>query len=253
MLRAENLSCGYGSVRAVRDLSFDVPAGTLLALLGSNGAGKTSTIMAIMGHTSIHAGRILFDGADITCAPAVNRASLGMAVVPEGRRLFSDLTVEENLTVGGYTRSRAREAANRDRVYALFPRLHDRRRQLSGSMSGGEQQMLAIGRALMVEPRVLLIDELSLGLMPKMVDLCFDALAQLRKSGLTVVLVDQNTTRALEIADTICVLASGSLVFSGPPAAAQARTDLFETFLGRSSKGAPEAYVGGEDSAPHCR
>jgi branched-chain amino acid transport system ATP-binding protein len=234
MLRVENLSCGYGSVRAVTNLSFDLPAGTLLALLGPNGAGKTSTIMAIMGHTSIHAGRILFDGADITCAPAINRASLGMALVPEGRRLFADLTVEENLRVGGYTRSRAREGTNRDRVYALFPRLHDRRKQLSGLMSGGEQQMLAIGRALMVEPRLLLIDELSLGLMPKMADLCFDALAQLRKGGLTVVLVDRNTARALEIADAICVLASGSPVFSGSTATARAHTDLFETFLGRS-------------------
>jgi branched-chain amino acid transport system ATP-binding protein len=234
VLRVENLSCGYGSVRAVTNLSFDLPAGALLALLGPNGAGKTSTIMAIMGHTSIHAGRILFDGADITCAPAINRASLGMALVPEGRRLFADLTVEENLRVGGYTRSRAREGANRDRVYALFPRLHDRRKQISGLMSGGEQQMLAIGRALMVEPRLLLIDELSLGLMPKMVDLCFDALTQLRKGGLTVVLVDQNTARALEIADAICVLASGSPVFSGSTATAKAHTDLFETFLGRS-------------------
>jgi branched-chain amino acid transport system ATP-binding protein len=234
MLRLENMSCGYGSVTAVKDLSFDLPGGAVLALLGPNGAGKTSTIMAIMGHTAIHAGKILFDGADVTCAPAVNRASLGMALVPEGRRLFADLTVEENLRVGGYTRSRACEGTNRDRVYALFPRLRDRRKQRAGSMSGGEQQMLAIGRALMVEPKMLLIDELSLGLMPKMVDLCFDALAQLRKTGLTVVLVEQNTARALEIADTICVLASGSLVFSGPTAAAKADADLFETFLGRS-------------------
>lgn len=234
MLRLDSLSCGYGSVQAVKDLSFDLSAGGLLALLGPNGAGKTSTIMAIMGHTAIQAGRVFLDGVDITGVPAVNRASLGVALVPEGRRLFADLTVEENLTVGGYARSRAREAANRDRVYALFPRLHERRKQLSGSMSGGEQQMLAIGRALMVEPKLLLIDELSLGLMPKMVDLCFDALARLRKVGLTVVLVDQNTPRALEVADAICVLASGSLVFSGPAAAAKADADLFETFLGRS-------------------
>jgi branched-chain amino acid transport system ATP-binding protein len=232
MLRLEHLSCGYGVVRAVSDISFDVPAGGLLALLGPNGAGKTSTIMAIMGHTTVSEGKIVFDGTDITREPAVKRASLGIAMVPEGRRLFADLTAEENLIVGGYSRDQARHAANRERVYDLFPRLRERRRQLAGSMSGGEQQMLAIGRALMAEPRLLLIDELSLGLMPKMVDLCFEAIARLRRSGLTVVLVEQNTVRAIEIADTICVLSSGSVIFSGPAAAAKADGSLFESFLG---------------------
>jgi branched-chain amino acid transport system ATP-binding protein len=234
MLRLEKLCCGYGALRAVGDLSFEVAAGTLLALLGPNGAGKTSTIMAIMGHTTIRGGKILFEGSDITHEPAVKRAPRGIALVPEGRRLFADLTVAENLTVGGYCRPLARDAANRERVYDLFPRLRDRRQQVAGSMSGGEQQMLAIGRALMAEPKLLLIDELSLGLMPKMVDLCFEALGQLRRRGLTVVLVEQNTARALEIADTVCVLVSGSAVFSGPAAAAQNDASLFETFLGRS-------------------
>jgi branched-chain amino acid transport system ATP-binding protein len=232
MLRLEHLSCGYGVVRAVSNISFDVPAGGLLALLGPNGAGKTSTIMAIMGHTAVSEGKIVFDGTDITREPAVKRAWLGIAMVPEGRRLFADLTAEENLIVGGYSRDRARQAANREYVYDLFPRLRERRRQLAGSMSGGEQQMLAIGRALMAEPRLLLVDELSLGLMPKMVDLCFEALARLRRSGLTVVLVEQNTVRAIEIADTICVLSSGSVIFSGPAAAAKADGSLFESFLG---------------------
>jgi branched-chain amino acid transport system ATP-binding protein len=234
MLQLENLSCGYGAVRAVEDLSFEVPAGAMLALLGPNGAGKTSTIMAIMGHTTIRGGKILFEGVDITHEPAVKRPRRGIALVPEGRRLFADLAVEENLTVGGYSRAAARDAANRERVYELFPRLRDRRKQLAGSMSGGEQQMLAIGRALMVEPKLLLIDELSLGLMPRMVDLCFEALTQLRQRGLTVVLVEQNTTRALEIADTVCVLVSGSVVFSGPAAAARDDVSLFESFLGRT-------------------
>jgi len=234
MLRLEKLSCGYGALRAVGDLSFEVAAGTLLALLGPNGAGKTSTIMAIMGHTTISGGKILFEGGDITHVPAVARAPLGIALVPEGRRLFGDLTVEENLTVGGYSRKLSRDAVNRERVYELFPRLRDRRKQVAGSMSGGEQQMLAIGRALMAEPKLLLIDELSLGLMPRMVDLCFDVLAQLRQRGLTVVLVEQNTMRALEIADTVCILASGSMVFSGSAAAARDDASLFETFLGRS-------------------
>jgi len=205
MLRLEEVSCGYGGVRAAGNISFDLSAGGVLALLGPNGAGKTSIIMAIMGHTAISDGRVIFDGTDITREPAVKRASLGIALVPEGRRLFADLTVEENLTVGGYSRSRARDAINRERVYDLFPRLRDRRRQLAGSMSGGEQQML-----------------------------CFEALAQLRRSGLTVVLVDQNTVRAIDIADTICVLSSGSVVFSGPAAAAKADASLFESFLGRT-------------------
>ena len=234
MLRLENLTCGYGTIRAVEDLSFGVPAGALLALLGPNGAGKTSTIMAIMGHNTIHGGKILFEGHDISREPAVKRAALGIALVPEGRRLFADLTVEENLTVGGYCRPMAHDVASRQRVYDLFPRLRDRHRQIAGSMSGGEQQMLAIGRALMAEPKLLLIDELSLGLMPKMVDLCFEALAQLRRGGLTVVLVEQSTARALDIADTVCVLASGAAVFSGPAAAVRDDASLFETFLGVS-------------------
>jgi branched-chain amino acid transport system ATP-binding protein len=232
MLRLENISCGYGAIRAVQDLSIDVPAGSVLALLGPNGAGKTSTIMAIMGHTPIHAGRIIFEGRDITNEPAVSRAPLGIALVPEGRRLFSDLTVNENLTVGGYSRPAARDAINRAKVFEIFPILQERRNQLAGSMSGGEQQMLAMGRALMAQPKLMLIDELSLGLMPKMVDVCFGALERLRTGGLTIVLVEQNTARALEIADQVCILTSGSVAFYGAAAAVAADTSLFETFLG---------------------
>jgi branched-chain amino acid transport system ATP-binding protein len=225
----------YDHFVAVDHLSLSIRAGSVYGLLGPNGAGKTSTIMAIMGQTTIHAGRILFEGRDITRNPGVTRAALGIALVPEGRRLFSDLTVEENLTVGGYCRSISHDAINRERVYDVFPRLRERRKQLAGSMSGGEQQMLAIGRALMVEPKLLLIDELSLGLMPRMVDLCFEALEQLRREGgLTILLVEQNTARALEIADTVCILASGSTVFFGPAATARADTALFESFISPS-------------------
>jgi branched-chain amino acid transport system ATP-binding protein len=205
----------------------------VLALLGPNGAGKTSTIMAVMGHTTIHGGRILFEDHDITRTSAVTRAAGGIALVPEGRRLFADLTVEENLTVGGYCRSKARDAVNRERVFEVFPRLRERRKQVAGSMSGGEQQMLAMGRAFMAEPKLLLVDELSLGLMPKMVDLCFEALDRMRQSGLTIVLVEQNTSRALEIADSVCVLASGSVAFAGSAAEGRANAALFETFLSR--------------------
>ncbi|WP_426435377.1 ABC transporter ATP-binding protein [Bradyrhizobium genosp. P] len=232
MLKLDHLSCGYGAVEAVRDVSLDVPAGSIFALLGPNGAGKSSTIMAIMGHVDIHAGRILFDGKDITRRRAVDRVDLGIAVVPEGRQLFSDLTVDENLTVGGYAHPYARDAAKRERVFSYFPRLAERRSQLSGSLSGGEQQMLAIGRALMAEPRLLLVDELSLGLMPKMVDLCLGALTQLKRDGMTVVLVEQNTARALDIADKVCVMSSGVQIYQRTGAEAKAAGSLFATFLG---------------------
>jgi branched-chain amino acid transport system ATP-binding protein len=232
MLRLENLNCGYGSVEAVRDISFDVRAGSVFALLGPNGAGKTSTIMAIMGHVDIHGGRILFDDVDITFRRPIDRVGLGISIVPEGRQLFSDLSVDENLTVGGYARPVNRDAAKRDRVFGIFPRLHERRTQLAGSLSGGEQQMLAIGRALMAEPRLLLVDELSLGLMPKMVDLCLDALLQLKREGLTILLVEQNTARALDVADKVCVMSSGVQVYQGTGAEAKAAGSMFATFLG---------------------
>jgi branched-chain amino acid transport system ATP-binding protein len=232
MLTLENLSCGYGSVQAVRDVSFDVPAGSIFALLGPNGAGKTSTIMAIMGHVDIHGGQILIEGKDITRRRPIDRVELGIALVPEGRQLFSDLTVDENLTVGGYARPFASDVAKRQRVFSYFPRLAERSSQLAGSLSGGEQQMLAIGRALMAEPRLLLVDELSLGLMPKMVDLCLNALTQLKREGLTVVLVEQNTARALDVADKVCVLASGVQVYQGTAAEAKAAGSMFATFLG---------------------
>jgi branched-chain amino acid transport system ATP-binding protein len=232
MLKVENLNCGYGSVEAVHDVSFDVPAGSVFALLGPNGAGKTSTIMAIMGHVDIHGGRILLDDKDIASRRAIDRVGLGISIVPEGRQLFSDLTVDENLTVGGYARPADRDAAKRDRVFGIFPRLHERRTQLAGSLSGGEQQMLAIGRALMAEPRLLLVDELSLGLMPKMVDLCLNALLQLKQEGLTILLVEQNTARALDVADKVCVMSSGVQVYQGTAAEAKAAGSMFATFLG---------------------
>ena len=236
VLRLEGVSCGYGAVRAVDGLSFEVPKGTIFALLGPNGAGKTSIIMAIAGHVEVQAGLIRFDGTDITRQPAVERVRLGMAIVPEGRRLFVDLSVDENLIIGGYSRPRERTAANRASVFELFPHLADRRRQQAGSLSGGEQQMLAIGRALMAEPRLLLVDEVSLGLMPKMVDICYRALAMLKAQGLTILLVEQNTTRALNMADTVFVLASGRGVYQGSGEAARNDPTLIEAYLGLSSE-----------------
>ena len=236
MLRVEDLSCGYGAVRAASDVTFAVPERSILALLGPNGAGKTSTIMAVMGHVDVHAGRVLVDGKDVTRRRAVERARLGFALVPEGRQVFADLSVDENLTIGGYSFPAGRDRGKRDRVFALFPRLHERRAQLAGSMSGGEQQMLAIGRALMAEPRLLLVDELSLGLMPKMVDICMDALMRLRDDGMAILLVEQNTSRALAIADTVCVLSSGNVVFSGTAREAREDRELLTRFLGMTER-----------------
>ena len=232
MLRLENFSCGYGKVRAVEGLNLSVVKGEIYALLGPNGAGKTSTLMAVMGHVAVHSGRIIVDGEDITTTSAVDRVKYGLSIAPEGRQLFPDLSVDENLTVGGYTLSKVREREQRDTVFSLFPLLAERRRQMAGSLSGGEQQMLAIGRALMAGPKLLLVDELSLGLMPKIVDQCFAALATLRERGFTILMVEQNSTRALEVADHVCVLASGACVYTGTAADTRENEEIFEKYLG---------------------
>ena len=232
MLRLEAFACGYGPMRAVDGLSFEVPRGSVFALLGPNGAGKSSTIMSIMGHVEIQEGKVFFEDHDITRRPPVERVKLGMAIVPEGRLLFTDLTVDENLIVGGYALPKTEQEVNRDKVFALFPRLAERHTQIAGSLSAGEQQMLALGRALMSHPKCLLVDELSLGLMPRMVDICFGALMALKEEGLTILLVEQNTARALEIADHVCILASGKAVYRGTAQEAQENKSLFESYLG---------------------
>jgi branched-chain amino acid transport system ATP-binding protein len=232
MLRLEQLSCGYGQFRAVDALSFDVEKGGVFALVGANGAGKSSTIMAIAGHVDIHGGRVLLDDEDISRMPVRKRVGAGIALAPEGRKLFPDLSVEENLIVGGYTHSRQKSASAQAKVFELFPRIAERRKQAAGSLSGGEQQMVAIGRAMMAEPKLLMVDEVSLGLMPKMVDICYQAIRRLKDDGMTILLVEQSTQRALEISDQVCVLESGRAVWQGP--AAEARNDpaLIEAYLG---------------------
>jgi branched-chain amino acid transport system ATP-binding protein len=233
MLELDAVHCGYGRVSAVRDFSCVVQKGDLMAWLGPNGAGKTSAVMAVMGLVQVTSGRILFEGVDVTGTAAHKRVRLGLAVVPEGRQLFGDLTVEENLAVGAYWRAKSEAKSSLADVYDLFPRLAERRWQMSGTLSGGEQQMVAIGRAIMAKPKLMLIDELSLGLMPKMVDMCVAGLQTLRRSGLTVVLVEQNTERAMELADQVCILSSGSCVSAGPPAAIREMTDVFDAYIGK--------------------
>lgn len=232
MLELRGFGCGYGLVRAVEALDLSVAAGRITALLGPNGAGKTSTMMAIAGHVEVQAGNVTFLGEDIAALPPAERTRRGIAIAPEGRRIFSDLTVAENLLVGGYTQSLAEARRTEQSVFELFPRLAERRSQRAGLLSGGEQQMLAIGRALMAKPKLLLVDELSLGLMPAMVDLCFAALLELKRQGLGMLLVEQNTHRALMVADRVAVLVSGRVAYEADGEQARKDPALVDSFLG---------------------
>ena len=195
MLQLEGLTCGYGLFEAVHGLSLELRAGTITGLIGANGAGKSSTLMCIAGHVAMNAGTMRFNGQDISRLGPRERVKLGIAISPEGRRLFKDLSVDDNLKVGGLIHPAAYFAQDRDKVLSLFPRLGERLTSLAGNLSGGEQQMLAIGRALMTRPKLLMIDEISLGLMPKVIDLCYGALEKLRREGLTILVVEQNTDR----------------------------------------------------------
>ncbi|MAL01789.1 ABC transporter ATP-binding protein [Neopusillimonas maritima] len=232
MLEVKNLSCGYGAFEAVHGISLSLQPGTITGLLGANGAGKSSTLMCLAGHVTLNSGQILFNQEDISRLPPYERVRKGLAISPEGRRLFKDLSVEDNLRVGGLTQPKDKFTKDRDYVLSLFPRLGERLHSLAGNLSGGEQQMLAIGRALMAQPKVILIDELSLGLMPKVIDLCYQALEALKNKGLAILLVEQNTDRVLNIADDICVLESGRTVWQGTAKAAAQDPDLVSAYLG---------------------
>jgi branched-chain amino acid transport system ATP-binding protein len=232
MLEIKQLSCGYGAFHAVGDLSLTLRPGTITGLLGANGAGKSSTLMCVAGHVALQAGQILFEGQDIGKLPPDQRVRRGIAISPEGRRLFNDLTVEDNLRIGGLIHPAANFKKDRDYVLALFPRLAERLTSLAGNLSGGEQQMLAIGRALMARPKLIMIDELSLGLMPKVIDHCYQALKQLRADGMAILLVEQNTDRVLAVANDIWVLESGRTVWQGSAADARNDPSLTAAYLG---------------------
>lgn len=232
MLRIENLSCRYGKIEAVSGISLEVGEAQIVALVGANGAGKSSTIQSVAGHVQRTEGRIYLAGEDITALPPRERVRKGVAVAPEGRRLFRDLTVRENLLMGGFCRPRERETANLGRVLDLFPRLAERMHSRADNLSGGEQQMVTIGRAMMSEPRLLMIDELSLGLMPKNVDLCYEAIERLRQQGLSILVVEQNTTKALQVAQHAYVLSSGRLIWSGSAAAARSDPSVVQAYIG---------------------
>jgi branched-chain amino acid transport system ATP-binding protein len=232
MLELKNLSCGYGLVTVVEALDLEVKAGRITALLGANGAGKSSVIMTIAGHVLLKGGDIVLEGQSLKGLSPSERTRRGIGLVPEGRRVFPDLSVAENLLVGGYTRTTEEAAANEQRVLDLFPRLRERYRQRAGTMSGGEQQMLAIARALMASPRLIMIDELSLGLMPAMVDVCLNAVEKLKESGIGVLLVEQNTHRAVSIADQVVVLVSGHVAFSGEGSHTRGDPHFVDKYLG---------------------
>jgi branched-chain amino acid transport system ATP-binding protein len=216
MLEIRNLVCRYGEVAAVKGVSLRVERGQLVALIGANGAGKTTMLRAISGLLPVAAGQILFESADIVGAPARAILSRGLAHCPEGRRVFSELTVGENLAMGAYLRSdRAGIAEDLERVYHQFPRLAERRRQMAGTLSGGEQQMLALGRALMSRPKLIMFDEPSLGLAPSIVERTFEIIKNIRAAGSTVLIVEQNAYAALEMCDHAYLMESGSLMLEG--------------------------------------
>lgn len=215
MLKLIDVEIFYGQMEVIKKVSVDVKKGELVSIIGSNGAGKTTLIKSIMGLKKIKSGQIMFEGNDISKLPAWKRAELGIGYVPEGRRVFGNLTVEENLKMGCYkVKDKASIKKSIDKTYELFPRLFERKNQLAKTMSGGEQQMLAIGRALVLEPRLLLIDEISMGLMPIMVNTCFKIIKDLNQSGITVLVVEQNANKVLKIADRGYVLETGNIVFS---------------------------------------
>jgi branched-chain amino acid transport system ATP-binding protein len=240
LLKIENLRIKYGAVEALKGVSLSVEEGEIVTVLGANGAGKSTLLRAVSGLAPATEGAILFQGAPLLRTPAFQIVEKGISHAPEGRKVFATLSVEENLKLGAFIRRREkREVADaRDRVFELFPVLKDRRRQLAGTLSGGEQQMLAIGRALMSTPRLLLLDEPSLGLAPIFVHRIFDIIRQINGQGVAILLVEQNAHQALELARRGCVLETGRIALEGPAAELKDNPRIREAYLGgRAIKG----------------
>lgn len=233
MLEVKDLEVYYGMIQAIKGISFEVNKGEVIALIGANGAGKTTTLHTITGLLSPKKGSVMFERKDITKIPAHRIVSMGMAHVPEGRRVFADLSVYENLKLGAYTR-KDKENLNKDleSIYERFPRLAERKNQSAGTLSGGEQQMLAMGRALMSKPSIILMDEPSMGLSPILVNEIFDIIESISKSGTTVLLVEQNAKKALSIADRAYVLETGKIVTSGKASELLEDDSIKKAYLG---------------------
>ena len=233
MLVVKDLEVRYGDINVIHGISFDIEEGESVAIIGANGAGKTTLLRTLMGLHREFQGTILLDGEDIGRLPAWERSGRGLAMVPEGRRVFPDLTVEENLAIGAYSRTDRQEIERSMReVYALFPILDQRRRQVSKTLSGGEQQMLAIGRAFMANPRLLLVDEVSTGLMPIFVDKVFDALSELNRRGVSILLVEQNARKSLATMSRGYVLETGRIALEGSSEELRSNPEVQRAYLG---------------------
>jgi branched-chain amino acid transport system ATP-binding protein len=232
LLRLENVSAAYGAVRALQDVSLEVGPNEVVTLIGANGAGKSTCLKVITGLLFPTAGKVWLEQRDISVVPAHARVSQGLAMAPEGRQVFPRMTVEENLQMGAYARKDAGIAEDLDKVFTLFPKLKERVKQLAGTLSGGEQQMLAIGRALMSRPRLLLLDEPSLGLAPLIVKQIFEIIGDIRNMGLAVLLVEQNARQALGVADRGYVFEVGKIVLSGPASELANNPEVQKAYLG---------------------
>lgn len=232
ILKVTQLRAGYGAVEVLRGVDLTVNAGETVALLGSNGAGKTTLNGVLSGLVKARSGHVTFEGQDITGWHPRKVVQAGLIHVPEGRKVFPNLSVLENLSLGAFTRGRERRDANLEKIFGIFPRLPEREKQLAGTLSGGEQQMLAIGRGLMAEPQLLILDEPSLGLSPLLVEEMFSLIGQLKANGLAVLLVEQNVGQSLEIADRAYVMENGAIRFSGKPAELLASDTLRQAYLG---------------------
>lgn len=233
MLEVKDLQVYYGMIQAIKGISFEVNQGEVIALIGANGAGKTTILHTVTGLIAPKAGSIVFEGKDITKVPAHKIVSMGMAHVPEGRRVFAQLSVYDNLKMGAYTRKDKNEIEESlENVYKRFPRLEERRNQMAGTLSGGEQQMLAMGRALMSKPKIILMDEPSMGLSPIFVNEIFDIIQEVSASGTTVLLVEQNAKKALSIADRAYVLETGTISLEGDAKALMNDDSIKKAYLG---------------------
>ena len=233
LLEVKNLQVYYGVICALKGISFEVNEGEIVSLIGANGAGKTTMMQSVVGIIPKRSGSVIFDGHDISKTPCHKIVQLGMTQVPEGRRIFQELTVYENLLMGAYnTKDQQQFKADLDAAFTRFPRLAERRRQIAGTLSGGEQQMLAMSRALMSKPKLLMLDEPSMGLAPILVDQIFSIIKELHEAGTTILLVEQNASKALEIADRAYVLETGSITLSGTGRALATSPEVQKAYLG---------------------
>ncbi len=240
MLKIDNLSVHYGGIHALQGINLEVADGKIVTLIGANGAGKSTTLKAIVGLVKASSGSVSWNGQTLSGRPVKDIVQKGVVLVPEGRRIFPNLTVDENLSLGAYARNdKAEIAADREKVFGLFPRLKERMKQKGGTLSGGEQQMLAVARALMTRPALLMMDEPSLGLAPLIVKMIFDIVRQINKAGTTVLLVEQNAKAALEVADYAYVLETGRITLQGPGKELLADDKVRSAYLGEAAQGRP--------------